>query len=106
MNNINNLSELCLVKFQSNANAQIHFDGVQHRNKVIITQNHNPATPWCEICCCELNTTNILEIHKKSPKHLKKQLALEEIMDLKERYMKSKLSTNQSNDIDPVDNKD
>lgn len=47
-----------------------------------------PDMIWCEICCCELNNQAMLDIHKQSPKHLKKEEALEEIIKLKEDYLK------------------
>lgn len=45
---------------------------------------------WCEICCCELNTEEMLRIHKESPKHKKKEEAIGLIQELKEKYMKHK----------------
>ena len=45
---------------------------------------------WCDLCCCEMNTVQILEAHKKSPKHLKKVAIYDEIMRMKDDYVKLK----------------
>jgi hypothetical protein len=82
---------MCLVKFETNQNAVMHFNGVNHRNKIITIsrKNSNPDLIICPICICELNTLNALSIHEASPKHLKKEEALIEIKQLKEDYLKA-----------------
>ena len=45
---------------------------------------------WCEICCCQLNTAKMLEIHKESPNHKKKEEALVEVMQMKHEYLKKR----------------
>lgn len=86
-----NLSELCLTKFPNSKNAEIHFTNVQHYNRIMKTKqkSQRPDMIWCEICCCELNNQNMLDIHKQSPKHLQKEQAYQEIMMLKEEYLQS-----------------
>ena len=79
---------MCLVKFPSNENARLHFQGVQHYNRIMIMKMKTDTTIWCEICCCECNTMQILDIHKASPKHLKKEQSYVEIMQLKSDYLK------------------
>lgn len=97
-------SELCLVKFESNQNAHVHFNGVNHQNRVnlltrIKFEKENPKGPkiWCEICCCEINTEKMLEIHRQSPKHLKKAAAVDEITKLKSEYLKNRANNNNTN---------
>ena len=55
-----------------------------------MTQRRDDKPHWCDICCCELNTEKMLEIHKSSPKHLKKEDALSTIAQFKEEYLKFK----------------
>ncbi|CAF0926890.1 unnamed protein product [Brachionus calyciflorus] len=88
--------ELCLTKFSTNQNAQIHFKGVQHYNRIMVMRlkSDKPDGFFCEICCCELNTQLVLEQHKQSPKHLKKHAAYIEIMQLKEEYLRSNNNIN------------
>ena len=77
----------------TNRNADLHFNGPQHRNKVMLAfhrQPQNVAMIWCRICCCELNTEKALELHNQSPKHKKKEEAYEEIMELKRVYLLEK----------------
>ncbi len=83
--------ELCLVKFMTNFNASLHFNGPQHQNRVMLAfyRQPNQNLIWCKVCCCELNTQKALEIHEQSPKHLKKVEALHEILELKKQYKDS-----------------
>lgn len=72
----------------SSANAQLHFSGPQHKNRVMLVMHRQPAI-WCQICCCELNTPKSLELHNESPKHKKKEQAYAEIMEMKANYEQS-----------------
>ncbi len=83
--------ELCLVKFMTNFNASLHFNGPQHQNRVMLAFHRQPSQNliWCQVCCCELNTQKALELHEQSPKHLKKVEALHEITELKRQYKES-----------------
>lgn len=103
------------MKFASNQNAHLHFTGVSHENRVRQTQINarnkelSVSSFWCEICCCELNTQQMLDIHKQSPKHSKKLQVLDEIMKLKDDYMRMKNSNSTStgdndNKSDPNNN--
>jgi hypothetical protein len=56
----------------------------------MMMQRREKLTYWCEICCCELNTEQMLKIHKESPKHKKKEEAMGTIAELKEQYLKHK----------------
>lgn len=80
-----------MVRLNSNQNAKLHFSGPNHRNKVMLVFNRKNKENLivCDVCCCELNTPEMLEIHKKSPKHLKKVEAHDDIMKLKEEFMKN-----------------
>ena len=50
----------------------------------------------CNICCCELNTEKALEIHNNSPKHKKKELAYNEIMQMKIKFKETFDNTKKS----------
>lgn len=86
-----------MVKFATNANAQLHFNGPQHRNRIMLIMQRQPKI-WCKICCCELNTNKALELHNQSPKHRKKEEAYAEIMQLKQDY-KSSSNQNAQSDL-------
>jgi hypothetical protein len=83
--------ELCLVKFMTNYNASLHFNGPQHQNRVILAFHRQPKENliWCKLCCCELNTEKALELHNQSPKHKKKEEAFHEIAEMKKEYLKT-----------------
>jgi hypothetical protein len=82
--------ELCVVKFANNSNAALHFDGVQHYNRIMLIQKltSNPNAIWCQTCCCELNTQQMYDKHVMSQKHLKKEETLIEITELKKTMKK------------------
>jgi hypothetical protein len=83
-------SDLCLVKFVTNHNAKLHYQGNNHRNKVMLVFDrvkNNPNIIWCDVCICELNTVEMLNSHKQSEKHYKKALAQEEISKVKQEYL-------------------
>ena len=67
-------SQQIIIKFNSNLNASLHFNGPQHQNRIALVyfRSPNPNLIWCKTCCCELNTEKALELHEQSPKHLKK----------------------------------
>lgn len=92
---------MCLVEFASNQNAKVHFDGPQHENRVMTMKSnaHKENAIWCEVCCCELNTIQMLETHKQSPKHLKKVNDLEKIIKKKEEYDRARAILNKSSNI-------
>ncbi len=80
-----------MVKLNSNENARLHFDGCNHRNKVMLVYQRSKIENliWCQICCVELNTQEMLTIHETSPKHKKKEEAQAEIMQLRDEYLKT-----------------
>lgn len=52
-------------------------------SKRLITEN----LIWCDICCVELNTQRMLDIHCQSPKHQTKVQAQQEIMQMKLEFL-------------------
>jgi hypothetical protein len=48
---------------------------------------NDPKLIWCEICCCEINTQAVLETHRQSEKHKKKEFAQAEIFKLRDEYL-------------------
>jgi proteasome assembly chaperone (PAC2) family protein len=52
---------------------------------------------WCDICCVELNTQKMLDIHCQSPKHQVKVLAQQEVMQMKLEFL-GKLSESSKED--------
>lgn len=95
-----------MVKFASNQNAQVHFKGVSHENRLMTArmnaQKENAI--WCDLCCCQLNTVQMLDVHKQSPKHLKKVNVYNEIMQLKEEYLGAKTTTSTAANDDSAAN--
>ncbi len=83
----------------TNQNASLHFNGPNHQNKVMLAFHRQSRENliWCQLCCCQLNTAKALELHNQSPKHLKKEEAYNEILELKNEYLKSKKLTDTDN---------
>ncbi len=82
-----------MVKFSTNSNAKLHYDGNNHRNKVMLVFNrvkNNPNIVWCDVCICELNTIEMLNKHQQSDKHCKKVEAQAEIYKIKQKYLDQK----------------
>jgi hypothetical protein len=93
-------SELCLKKFSTNDNALKHFQGPNHRNRIVLMSRRREAENLicCDVCCCQLNTLKALELHMQSPKHLEKVHDLEEISELKRIYMQNRNASSSSTD--------
>ncbi|CAF1054695.1 unnamed protein product [Adineta ricciae] len=94
--------ELCNVTFTSEANSKIHFENNGHKNKLHTWEKYqepkassdekNSKTVLCDVCWKEMNTQAVLDIHLKSPAHLKLAQTRLVIQKLKEDYRQIKES--------------
>jgi hypothetical protein len=86
--------ELCNVYFNGLSVSKTHFDGRNHKNRLHTWKKYldleslptNSKNVLCDICYKEMNTQLILDVHRKSPAHLKEEKGRLIVRRLKEEY--------------------
>lgn len=83
--------KLCHVRFTGPENALVHFNHdlcTSHFSRLLYVKRRylGEIRYGCDVCCCEVNTTEVLRIHQNSPKHRKKHESREFIMDMSKLY--------------------
>ncbi|KAI0980297.1 hypothetical protein GJ496_001948 [Pomphorhynchus laevis] len=84
-----------LLEWQENA--LVHFNHdlcISHFSRLLYIKRKylGEIGIGCNICCCEVNTIEVLKIHQNSPKHRKKIEAREYILEMDKMYSRIKES--------------
>ncbi|KAL7669417.1 hypothetical protein ACOME3_010072 [Neoechinorhynchus agilis] len=83
--------KLCHVRFTGPENSLVHFSlelCISHRNRLVYIKRRalSEIELGCDVCCCEVNTEEVLKIHRNSPKHRRRLAAKKQIEEIAEIF--------------------